>query len=142
MEQEEKAALQARGIGLTKTHVYLADGEEKNDPQRLAVSMSDYFAGDTFEAHAFELNAAVVDDELVYSEGDELTGTEGEESSGRIADSTARISGKEITYPLPENRSARVKITFAGSEQIIDITPSSKSAWIDWVNVEPTDPQP
>lgn len=128
MDTDERAALQARGIGLAKTHVYIAAGEDKEDPDVLVVSMADYFQGETFTIEAHELD-------VEFNEGAVIEGTEGEESAGKIAESTEKICGKDTTFTLPMNRMARVKITYLENDAIVDITPGARSGWIDWINI-------
>lgn len=115
--EEEKAALRLRGIGLTIAHIAVEEDQ-------LIVSMCDYFEGESVSYAVCELENGV--------EGDAITGSGAENCNGKVAASDLKICKKDTTYPLTIGASARVKITYNAQEQTVDITPTNKSAWVNW----------
>lgn len=119
MDPEEKLKLQARGVGITKSLVFVEEDQ-------VHVSTSDFFEGEVVSCTAFSLDTE-------EKEKSELLGVTSKATSGNIAGSEAKTCGVETVFDLPDTRLARVHLIYLEEERTIDITPKNTRMWISWV---------
>lgn len=124
--EEVKVAAAVRGIGLTKAHVYVEDSEDANMADTLHVSLADYFEGEDPAISAVQL----VDGAPIG--GGALAGSEAKSCNGKIFGIDTKTCVFEKTFPLGRQDSARVTVSYGGIEQSIDITPKTRSGWLNW----------
>jgi len=134
VDPEKKEEADKRGIGRTKAHIYVEDPEEKEDPFILCVSLADFFEGESISVVVKKINqdgtlGAVIDAIPAPEDSPALV------CKGKIAGIDLLTCTNNTSYPLPEEDSARITISYLGVEQTLDITPRSRSGWLDWAGL-------